>query len=223
MYEGTQDTAPGGRGFNPVEAAVGVLARPVDAMRRIAAARPWPIAIALSIGLALLSGLAGMTAPDTTVEDLNSAGAFDLETAQRIADLLNAIQSPLFAVVSALLAPLGLAITSGILYLCGRLLGGRGPYSALFSTEGFASIPSALLVPFTVLFNLIGGVGASLGSCLSFLVGIWVLVLTALAIRESLNLSTGRAIAALLIPLVALLGLSCVLTFLIVAAVGGGA
>ena len=62
---------------------------------------------------------------------------------------------------------------------------------------------------------------ATIGGCLAFFVGIWTLVLTVFAIRESLNLSTGRAVGALLIPVAVVLALSCVASLLLIAAAAG--
>ena len=42
------------RRFNFWEAVVGVILRPVTAMRQIAAARPWPWALGLAVVIALL-------------------------------------------------------------------------------------------------------------------------------------------------------------------------
>ena len=59
----TEEMVPEARRFHPVEAAMGVIVRPVAAMREIAAARPWPIALALYMAITLLSGLVGLTTP----------------------------------------------------------------------------------------------------------------------------------------------------------------
>lgn len=212
--------APAQRPFNPLEALIGVIIRPIDAMRQIAAARPWVFAIILSIVSALLAGLANLPGRDRTLDQFTNTG-LDAQTRETFENFANFFLSPGFAIGSALSAPLWLAIGSGILYLCGRLLGGRGPYSALFSTIGFTSITGILLAPLTAIFNLVGGPVATIGGCLAFFVGIWTLVLTVLAIRESLNLSTGRAVGALLIPLAVIFALSCGLIFLLIAAAAG--
>lgn len=212
--------APAQRPFNPLEALIGVIIRPVEAMRQIAAARPWVFAIILSIVSALLSGLANLPGRDRTLDQFANTG-LDARTQETFENFVGFFLSPAFAIGSALTAPLWLALGSGILYLCGRLLGGRGPYSAMFSTEAFTAIPGILLAPLTAVFNLVGGPVATIGGCLAFFVGIWALVLTVLAIRESLNLSTGRAVGALLIPVAVLLALSCVLTLVAVGLAAG--
>lgn len=212
--------APAQRPFNPLEAVIGVIIRPVDAMRQIAAARPWVFAIILSIVSALLAGLANLPGR-AGFEDQFAGAGLDAQTRETAENFFNLFFSPGFAIGSALTAPLWLAIASGILYLCGRLLGGHGPYSAMFSTQGFTSVPGILLAPLTAVFNLIGGPVATIGGCLGFFVGIWALVLLVLAIRESLNLSTGRAIGALLIPLAVIFALSCGLILLLIAAAAG--
>lgn len=78
-----------------------------------------------------------------------------------------------------------------------------------------------MLAPLTAVFNLIGV--PFVGGLLGFAVAIWVLVLYVLGIRESLSLSTGRAVATLLIPVGVLLALGCALIALVVALAIGAA
>ena len=191
--------------FNAIEAAIGVITRPVSAMQQIAAARPWPIALGLTVAIGLLSGLASLTAPPQDYPNVPEG----------FVTFLTFIQSPAGVLVSALVfGPLAQLVGAGIYYLVGRLLGGRGPFSALLSTAGFASVPGVLLAPLTAVLNLTGI--PVLGGLLGFAFGIWVFGLTALGIRESLGLSTGRAVATLLIPIGVLIVLSCVLVFAVV-------
>lgn len=199
------------REFNPLEAAIGVITRPAEAMRQIAAARPWSIALPLTVGIALLTGAASLTAPPQDLRD--QPGAESLPEA--FLDTLDFIQSPGGVIVNAFVfSLLSLVIASGIYYLVGRLLGGRGAFSGLLSTQAFAAIPGVLLAPITALLNLAGV--AALGGLFSIGFSIWSLVLTVLGIRESLSLSTGRAVATLLIPLVVLVLLVLVVTFILV-------
>lgn len=205
------------RPFNPLDAAIGVVTRPVSAMREIAAARPWPIALALTAAIALLTGLANLTAPR---QDLAAATGGTLPAGfEGVQGFLDFIQSPGGVVASVLFSLISLAVLSGIFYGIGRLLGGRGPFSGLLSTQAFASVPSILLAPLTAVLNLVG-LSVVVG-LLGFGFAIWTLVLTVLGIRESLALSTGRAVATLLIPIGVLLLLSCVLGVLFALALGG--
>ena len=60
-----------------------------------------------------------------------------------------------------------------------------------------------------------------LGGLLTLGFSIWTLVLVVIGIRESMALSTGRAVATLLIPIGVVLLLACVLIFVVVAAIAG--
>ncbi len=226
------------RRFNPFEAAIGVITRPAAAMREIAAARPWPIAFALTIAIALLGGLAGLIGQqgtfDEALDNLRSADA-PPGLVEAFAFLVSPGGSILTVLLSTLIfAPLGLLLLSGIYYGLGRLLGGAGPFTALLSTQAFAAVPSVLQAPLTALLGLLQLAAApapgevSAGQALLGLLGlavglaflIWRLVLRVIGVRESLALSTGRAAAVVLIPIGILILLSCVLVFILAAALG---
>jgi hypothetical protein len=204
--------APESRAFNPFEALVGVITRPAATMARIAAARPWQIALALTVAIALISGLVNLTnpAPAGLGADPNALGA---DVPSGMVAALNFIRSPLFALVAAVLSPVLLLFLTGIYFLLGRLFGGTGSFSALFSTLAFASVPNLLFAPLSALLNL-GGLSLGINLLrilLNFAFSIWVLVLQVLGVRESLHLSTGRAIGTVLVPIALLFLILCAL------------
>ena len=213
-----EELAPQALGFHPVDAAVGVIVRPVVAMRQIAARRPWPMAMALYIAITLLNGLVNLTSPWL---DFSQSVPEMSELPGSYGSALTLTRSPLFAVVNALLcSPVLLVAIAGVFYLTGRLLGGRGYFSGLLSTFAFAVVPTILLAPMLALLNLTGALLAVIfGALASICFAIWVLVLQVLGIRESLALSTGRAVATLLIPIGVVFLLFCALFLLIVALV----
>lgn len=89
---------------------------------------------------------------------------------------------------------MGWIIYSGLAYLIGtRLLATaetRATYGEVLRTLGFAQAPRLLLVLAWI---------PILGLILAFVVGIWVLVATIIAIRQSMELTTGRAIGTAVI------------------------
>jgi len=89
---------------------------------------------------------------------------------------------------SILLAPtLGLAIGTGILWLIGKLFSGKAAFMEMFRPLGYAYAPQALgIIP------IIGG----------FVGSIWSIVCGVIAVRESEEVSTGSAVAIVLIPVV---------------------
>jgi hypothetical protein len=202
------------RPFNPIDAAIGVLTRPAGAMREIAAARPWRTALILDVVIGLLSALSNVTGP-TPGGDEDSLGP----VAGPVFEPLMALaQSPAGWVFQGLvLGPAFLAIGAGVLLLFGRLLGGRGSYPAVLATQAFASVPFILLAPLTSLLNLAGRGVIALGGALDLGFIIWALVLAVIGLRESLSLSTGRAVAALILPFAVLVLL--VLALAVVAAI----
>ena len=216
MIDGEAATpASAARRFDPLDAAIGVITRPVAAMQQIAAARAWLVGLGLAIAIALLNGLADLVGPP---QDLDPAGA-DLPSG--FVGYLDSAQSPGGVLVSAVvLTPLVLVVVSYVFHLAGWLLGGRGPFSALLATQGFTSVPLVLLAPVTVVLNLAGV--PLLGGLLGLAVALWGMILAVIGIRESLALSTGRAMATVLIPFGLLILLSCVVGVVVAALVAGG-
>ncbi len=89
-------------------------------------------------------------------------------------------------ILAAILAPtLFLAIGTGVLWLIGKLFSGKAEFMQMFRPLGYAYAPYALgIIPF------IGGI----------IGGIWALVCAVIAVRESEEVSTGAAVAIVLIP-----------------------
>jgi hypothetical protein len=109
-------------------------------------------------------------------------------------------------VISALL---GWLLWAGITYLIGaKLFGGTATWGELLRTIGFAQTPGVLYVL---------GLIPVLGGIIRFGVAIWVLIAGIIAIRQALDINTGKAI------LTAVLGwLVIMLPLAIVAAVAWG-
>ncbi len=89
------------------------------------------------------------------------------------------------AIVGAIIfAPLGLLIATGVFHLIAKVFGGTGDFMSLLRPLGHGYAPAALgLIP------IVGLLGS-----------IWVLVCSVIAVREVHGLSTGAAIAVVLIP-----------------------
>jgi hypothetical protein len=89
----------------------------------------------------------------------------------------------LAGVISALL---GWLLWAGVAYLIGdELLGGRATWGELLRTLGFAQTPGLLAIL---------GFIPVLGTLIRFIVAIWVLVTGLIALRQALDVSTGKAI-----------------------------
>jgi len=95
-----------------------------------------------------------------------------------------------FALIGILIGvPIGWVIFTGILHIISMLFGGKSSFEGYLKTTAFAQIPTAL------------GVIPILGS---FVGGIWCLALVVMATKEAQELTLGKAVLVVLIPLLLL-------------------
>lgn len=95
------------------------------------------------------------------------------------------------ALVSLLSTYVGWLLWAGVIYLVGdKVLGGTATWGELLRTTGFAQSPGVLLLL---------GIVPILGWVVRFVVGIWLLIATFIGVRQALDVSTGRAFAAVLL------------------------
>lgn len=111
---------------------------------------------------------------------------------------------------------LGWAVYAYVAFLVGtKLLAGpqtHADWGQVARTLGFANAPRALLI-----LGIVPGVFA----VVSFVVGIWVLVATVVALRASLDVSTGRAVAIAVVSVIALVIVTAVIGGLLAAVIPG--
>jgi hypothetical protein len=195
-----------------LDTAMGMLSQPVDTLRRVTSNPPvaWALIVAGTISLG--SALAGA----------GDAGGFGrlpngFEPARDGGGTL-VVATAIGAVVVSIAL---LFVWSGIVHGTSRLLGGRGPFSGTLSGFGFATVPSVLGIPAQLLPLLLGTSGAILSGLVQLGITIWVIVLEVIAARENHRFSTGRAVAALLIPIAVLLALLVIAVIALVAVVAG--
>ena len=103
--------------------------------------------------------------------------------------------------LGAILAPVWLAVITGVAYLVSRLFKTQGDFMSLFRAFGYASAPRAL--------SLVPIVGWLAG-------GVWSLILAIRAVRETLEVSDGTAAAIVLIPV----GLVAVVVLIVILMIG---
>jgi hypothetical protein len=83
-------------------------------------------------------------------------------------------------------ALLGWLIWAGVTYFVGtKLFGGTATWGELLRTLGFAQSPGVLLIL---------GIIPGLGGIVRFAVGIWMLAAGIVAIRQALDITTGKAV-----------------------------
>lgn len=168
----------------------GVIVRPVQTLNEIAREKPAGTGFLVYIGVALLTGVASTFEQSTMagIEELIGQLPFMIP----LSGLL--IGALMFSVVSLFLLTL-------VLHLFARLFGGSAGYWSFFSAYTFATFPTIINVPLTLLTGFLGLFGSILGGLAAVGISIWVLVLHVLAIRESHGLSTGMSILAYFIAL----------------------
>ncbi len=113
---------------------------------------------------------------------------------------------------------MALLIGSALIYGIGYILGGRGPFSALFSTEAYAAVPYVPLAPLFLLINLGGPALAPLSLLVTIGLWIWTIMLTIIGLREAMALTTGRAVGVIAILLAIGVVLACMVILVIVVA-----
>ncbi|MHB9093533.1 MAG: YIP1 family protein [Eubacteriales bacterium] len=109
---------------------------------------------------------------------------------------------PYIGIIGALLAFIGWFMQAGVFHLFAELLGGRGRAVGVLTVLAFADIPRVLVIPFQVISVILVDslFGRFLTVAVSLLAFVWWAVLLVIGLREIQGFSTGRAVAALLIP-----------------------
>ena len=122
--------------------------------------------------------------------------------------------TPLTALLDIITVPLGFFIGMAILWVCARIFRGSGSY--LQQSYAFMLYYAPIHIA-TAVLSLVPIVGGLLSAAL----GIYAIVLATLALAASQRLSIGRAIGALLLPVIVVSLLLCGLVVLIVLALRG--
>ena len=162
---------------------VGVFINPVPTLSGVVRRRPIANAFIVIIVLSITEGLVQAAWLDPAAEG-----------------------SAWITILSAPAYGIGLtALFTGFYWLMSRMLGGRGGYGAMFAGIGFASAPSILQSLRGFLAILLGDlVGAvAIIGLLQLGVVAWTIILSVIVVRECNQFSTGRASAAVLIPIAA--------------------
>jgi hypothetical protein len=165
-----------------------VLRAPADGLREVTRGRPLGWAILLVV---ILSAVWVAT---------HISGSFDL--LRGFFSLGGGMSSILVTLLWIVISVGGLFFTSAIFHLIAIILRGRGSYSGIVCGLGFANLPIAFIAPLALLYALFNTPGFILYSLGSIVIGVWILVLEIIAIRENYNFSYGRAIATYFTPVV---------------------
>ena len=170
-----------------LETCIGVFFVPVPTMRTIVRRRPIGWALIIIIVITVAQGIAGAASLDPADFDDDAW-----------------LQGPLqgFSIVGGpVLAIAVVAFFTAICWIMSWILGGRGSYGGLFASFGFAYLPAVFTVPVTFMALQLDSFGQGLSGMIGFGVAVWTIILSVFAVQANNNFSTGRAIAALFIPL----------------------
>lgn len=149
------------------------------------------IGAAISSALGTGTGLAQtfisqMDLPPEARQEMMTALA--ARTAGGGAGIFGALCMTLFVV------PIAFLLGSGIYFVIAKMFGGTGDFSEQTYLLSTFSVP-------IIIVNAIIGVVPYLGGCVTFFISIYQLVLAYFAIKVSHNLSSGKAIMTILIPI----------------------
>ncbi len=115
---------------------------------------------------------------------------------QMLAGGLLAGLSGVGAFLGIILTPIFFLIGTGIIHLIATMLRGQGDFGR------FAYLSAAIQSPISIVTAFLGFVPV-VGGCVVFLISIYSLVLYYFAVKVSYRLTSGRAIAVILIPVIA--------------------
>jgi hypothetical protein len=143
--------------LNVVKACLGVVVHPVSTMGQIASIRPWMLALVVSLTVSLAGALANLAqVPGLANLQPTPPGASDWVVNFSVAAtrFVALTHSPAWLVIAPVTGLVWLIASTAGLYGIGRLLGGRGQFSAVLSTRAFAGLPWILYAPFQVCCRL---------------------------------------------------------------------
>lgn len=120
---------------------------------------------------------------------------------------------PVITVIGAILSILIWFLQAGILQVLSELLGGQGRALGTLTVLALSGLPGVLAIPFNVASYFLreSFAGTFLSVAGALLAGIWALILLIIGIRQVHNLSTGRAVAVVVAPVVVLIAFVIVL------------
>lgn len=132
------------------------------------------------------------------------------------------------AVTTIIWRPVFWAGITLVYFLIAYLLGGRGGFEGLLAGIGFSHVPMLFSLPFSAASALLSVFGAGLGFLGSLVLlpaliitGVWSLVLQVIAIREAMNLSNGRAVTTVMIPILIIVAFVVLMLLLLTALIVG--
>jgi hypothetical protein len=91
-------------------------------------------------------------------------------------------------------------LASGLVYLGSRILGGSGDFGTQTYLQSLFTVPIGIVTSILSLVYLVPVIGGCLGGLIGLALSIYAIILNVRALKVAHNLTTGKAIAAILIP-----------------------
>jgi len=189
---------------NLLENIFGTLFTPVSTFRRMLEERTSVITAAIVVLIAsVCSGVGGVLTQSVFISLLADFSGFEPAGLGLEEMIFSPTASMTLSVVGGFIS---WVVIAGILHVVAKVLGGKGAFTEILVLMGFATLPNIFQAPIGLIAILSGCLaGAFIALSLGSVLGIWVLILDVLAIREAHKFSTGRAIATLVLPFVVLM------------------
>lgn len=170
-----------------LETCLGVIFVPVPTMRTIVRKRSIGWALIVIVVIAIAQGITGAASLDPADFD-------DVALVQGPLQGFSIVGGPALAIASV-------AFFTAICWIMSRILGGKGSYGGLFAGFGFAYLPAVFTIPVTFMALQFDAFAQGLSGLVGFGIAVWTIVLSVFAVQANNNFSTGRAVAAIFIPL----------------------
>lgn len=170
----------------------GVLFSPIQALKAVAKQQPLGLALAVVVGESVLNWATNSAIDFKDLPLPGPIGSLPQESFHRLFSWLGFL--------GLLVGMLFWLVAAGVYNLLGELLGGKGNAKGLLAALGIAMLPGIFYTPLNFISNLLPG-GQFIYGLGAFGIGIWSAVLHILAIRETLQLSTIKAVVVALVPL----------------------
>lgn len=186
--------------MNILDRLLGVITNPVPTLHEVSREKPIGWSFTVLIGTTIIT---------LWVTSLNPIEAGPVFWQTRTSFIL-------FGLVAYIFAHL---LVAGLLNLLAHSFQGAGSYWGVFSALAFSHFPSVFIPTGYLLGVVIGQAGKALSGFVSFGIFVWVTVLNVVALRESQEFSTGKAILTWILACIILV-LIIVLPFVIAGIIG---
>ena len=150
------------------------------------------------------------------------AGSTELFNTEAYPDLSFVWIFLIFIILVPIIGITFMFITTGIVFLIGKLLNGTGSFWDVFKASSISSIPAICTAPFFILGTIVDEVSAVglILNLITIVTSIWAIVILVAAIAEAHQFSTIRSIITLIIPTIILViflfGLFAIITIIFV-------